>query len=414
MSEQQNWAGNRTYQAARWHTPETAVSVQEIVRGSNKLKTLGSRHSFNTVADTTSDMVDLQRLDKIIVLSRDAQTVTIEGGVTYTQLCQFLQEEGFALHNLASLPHISVAGACATGTHGSGSKNGGLATAVSDLTFITASGDPLTLTRADDVFLGALVHLGGLGVVAQLTLDVEPAYEMRQTVYRDLDFEVAADNFEAVMESGYSVSLFTNWQNGRFDQLWLKQRATEPPTPAELFGAKPAIRKLHPIAKLPAEPCTEQLGQLGPWHERLPHFRPDNTPSAGAELQSEYFVPREHSAEALRAVAQLGEQLAPQLMVSEVRTIAADELWLSPFYKRPSCAIHFTWQRNWPAVKKLLPLIETALAPFDVRPHWGKLFTIPPTQLQASYPKYADFQQLLAHYDPQGKFRNAFMDTYFR
>lgn len=414
MTKPQNWAGNQTYQAARWHTPETAVSIQEIVRHSSRLKTLGSHHSFNTIADTPSDMVDLQRLNKIIALDREQQTVTIEGGVTYTQLCQFLQNEEFALPNLASLPHISVAGACATGTHGSGSNNGGLATAVSALTFITPSGDPLTLTHNDDVFLGAIVHLGGLGVVTQLTLDVEPAYEMRQTVYRDLDIEVAADNFEAVMGSGYSVSLFTDWKNGRFDQVWLKQRAAEPPPPTSLFGAKPASRKLHPIAELPAEPCTEQLGQLGPWHERLPHFRPDNTPSAGAELQSEYFVPREYAGEALRAIAQLGKRLAPQLMVSEVRTIAGDELWLSPFYKRPSCAIHFTWERNWPAVKKLLPFIENALAPFGVRPHWGKLFTIPPTQLQASYPKFADFQKLLAHYDPQGKFRNKFTDTYFR
>jgi len=134
------------------------------------------------------------------------------------------------------------------------------------------------------------------------------------------------------------------------------------------------------------------------------------TPSAGKELQSEYFVPHKNALEAILAVEKLHEQIGPHLMITEIRTIAADDLWMSPAYKQDSVAIHFTWKPEWPEVSKLLPIIERELAPFNPRPHWGKLFTIPPAQLQSRYEKLAAFIALAKKFDPQGRFRNDFLN----
>jgi xylitol oxidase len=341
--------------------------------------------------------------------------VTVDAGMSYGQLCPYLHEKGFALHNLASLPHISIAGACSTATHGSGEKNGNLATAASALEFVTAAGDVVRLSRQQDAdaFRGAVVGLGALGAVTKVTLDIQPTFLMRQYVYENLPLSQLKDHFDAIESSAYSVSLFTDWQGQRLNEVWIKSRMEEGQAfdaPPEFFGAKRATRNLHPIAALSAENCTEQMGVPGPWHERLPHFRMGFTPSAGKELQSEFFVPRPHAVEAILAVERLRDQVTPHLMISEIRTIAADSLWMSPCYRQPCIAIHFTWKQDWPAVSKLLPVIEKELAPFKARPHWGKLFTMAPAQLRSSYEKLPEFIQLARKYDPQGKFHNEFLE----
>jgi len=414
---QQNWARNYTYSAARWHYPKTVEQVQELVRSCRKLKALGTRHSFNSIADTTEDIISLEHLNRVMEIDRERRTVTIEAGVRYGQLCRYLHREGYALHNLASLPHISIAGACATATHGSGDNNGNLATSVSAMEMVTANGEVVVLSHEHDgdKFQGAVVGLGGLGVVTKLTLDILPAFDMRQCVYENLLLSRLENNFDAILASAYSVSLFTDWQSDRINQVWLKRRVSDSAPvalEAEFFGAKLAIRQLHPIAGHPAEYCTEQMGVSGSWHERLPHFRMDFTPSSGEELQTEYLVPRQHAFAAINVIARLRDQMAPLLQISEVRSIAADKLWMSPCYQQACVAIHFTWKKNWDAVRNLLPLIEEQLAPFSARPHWGKLFMMSPTRLQSLYEKSPDFQNLLRFYDPQGKFRNAFLDTY--
>src|SRR6202043_2940750 len=348
-----------------------------------KLKVLGPRHCFNRIADSADYLLSLKAMDKVITLDPSARTVTINAGMTYGQLCPYLDGKGFALHNLASLPHISIAGACSTATHGSGEKNGNLSSAVSALEIVTAAGDVVKLSRQNDgeKFSGAVVGLGALGVITKVTLDIQPTFMMRQYVYENLPLDQVKDHFEAIESSAYSVSLFTDWQRRRFNEVWIKTRIEKGQafnaTP-EFFGAKTATRNLHPIAELSAENCTEQMGVPGPWYERLPHFRMGFTPSAGKELQSEYFVPRQHAVEAILAVERLRDQVSPHLMISEIRAIAADNLWLSPCYEQPCITIHFTWKQDWPAVRKLLPVIEKELAPFNARPHWGKLFTMSP------------------------------------
>ena len=362
---------------------------------------------FRSIADSKDGFFLTKSMDESIVVDAEARTVTVNAGITYGRLAVELQRQGFALHNLASLPHISVAGACSTGTHGSGEKNGNLATAASGLELVTASGDVLHLSRKDEIFRGAVVGLGALGVVTRVTLDIQPTYQMRQYVYENLPLDQMRDHFDAIEASGYSVSLFTDWQKKRVNEVWVKVRGTVE-APAELFGARRATRNLHPIAELSAENCTEQLGVPGPWYDRLPHFKMGFTPSAGKELQSEYFVPRQHAVEAILALGKMRDQITPHLMISEIRAIAADDLWLSPAYQRPSIALHFTWKPDWESVRKLLPVIERELGPFGPRPHWGKLFTMSP---RASYEKMPEFVAMCKRLDPGGKFQNEFLGS---
>ncbi len=411
-----NWAGNYTYSTDQLDKAASVADVQRLVKKHAKLRVLGTRHCFNGIADSTANLLSLAAMDRVVELDPKARTVTVEAGIRYGQLGPQLHEKGFALHNLASLPHICVAGACSTSTHGSGIKNGGLATVVSGLEFVTAAGDVVKLSRDKDakVFPGAVVALGALGVVTRITLDLLPTFEVRQDVYQDLPLDQLKDHFEEIMSAGYSVSLFTDWQKKRVNEVWLKRRidqagkATAKPA---FFGATLAAKNLHPIAELSAENCTAQMGVPGPWYDRLPHFRMGFTPSSGKELQSEYFVPLRNGVEAILAIERMRDKVSPHLMISELRTIAADDLWMSPYYQRASLAIHFTWKPDWESVRKVLPLIEKELAPFKVRPHWGKLFTLAPAELQARYDKLADFKRLLKEYDPRGKFRNAFLDS---
>ncbi|MEK6782322.1 MAG: FAD-binding protein [Bacteroidota bacterium] len=410
-----NWAGNLTYSTSNVGYPKSVGEVQEMVRKSTKLKGLGSRHSFNTIADSSVSLISSKELNRVVSLDKVANTVTVEAGMKYGELCQYLHENGYALHNLASLPHISIAGSIATATHGSGVKNGNLATGVSAIEFVNAEGEVVTLSKNDgEQFYGAVVGLGALGIVTKVTLDLQPTFNMAQVVYRNLSMAKLKDNFNTIMSSGYSVSLFTDWRNRNINEVWIKSRLKEGHGPLEFapefYGATLATQNMHPVEDLSAETCTDQMGVAGPWFERMPHFKMGFIPSAGKELQSEYFVPLENAFEAIRAVERLHERITPHLFISEIRTIDADNLWMSPCYKRPCVAIHTTWLQEPEMVMNLLPLMEKQLAPFNPRPHWAKLFTISPTDLQSRIEKLDDFKRLLSHYDPHGKFRNEFLD----
>jgi xylitol oxidase len=409
----ENWSGNLTYSTDRLYTPASVEEVRQVVKSCSKLRALGTRHSFNAIADSTYNQISLKRLDQI-TLNQAARTATVGAGVTYGQLSPYLDDHGFALHNLASLPHISVAGGIATATHGSGIHNGNLATAVAGLEVVTANGESITLSQEKDGdrFLGAVVGLGALGVVTSVTLNLLPTFKMAQSVYENLSFDHLKDHLDDIFLSGYSVSLFTDWQHHQATQVWIKRRLAPDDKnlwQPEFYGAKLATQKLHPVAGHAAESCTEQQGIPGPWYERLPHFRMNFTPSSGRELQTEYLVPRERGYEAILAVEKLRDQITPHLFITELRTIAADRLWMSTAYQRDSLAIHFTWKPEWPEVSKILPLIEKQLEPFEPRPHWAKLFTLPPAQVQSRYARLAEFQALLKHYDPDAKFRNEFL-----
>lgn len=411
----ENWAGNLTYSTDHLLTPASIDEVRQAVKTCAKLRALGTRHSFNAIADSTQNQISLRQLDSIDI-DEKARTVTVGAGVTYGKLAPVIEARGYALHNLASLPHISVAGAISTATHGSGIQNGNLATAVAALEIVAADGEVIHLSheKDGDKFLGAVVGLGALGVTTRVTLNLLPTFQVAQSVYQNLSFDHLEHHFDEIFGSGYSVSLFTDWQKHQATQVWIKRRLApgdKNEWQPEFFGAKLATRKLHPITALDATPCTDQQGTPGPWYERLPHFRMGFTPSSGHELQTEYFVPRDRGYQAILAVEKLRDQITPHLLVTELRTIAPDHLWMSMAYERPSLAIHFTWKPEWPEVRKILPQIEAQLEPFAPRPHWAKLFTIPPARLQSRYARLAEFKAQLENHDPTGKFRNEFVDT---
>ena len=410
---ERNWAGNVAYRSAVIHRPRTIDELRQLVAGSPRLRVVGTRHAFNDIADSDT-LVGLDALPEDIAIDSAAGTVGLNPAITYGRLAAELDTAGLALHNLASLPHISIAGAITTATHGSGDRFGNLATAVSALDLLRSDGEIVHLERGDPDFDGAVVSLGSLGLVVRVTLDVEPAYAVAQTVYLAMPWESLASNLDAVTAAGDSVSLFTTYRRPHIEQVWVKRRvvADQPVLSqvANLFGALPAAVDVHPIAGVSAENCTPQLGVPGAWWERLPHFKMGFTPSSGDELQSELFVARADALAAIEALRGLSAELAPMLKISEIRTVAADSLWMSPHYDRESVAFHFTWVRDVPAAMRAIDRVERALSPFAPRPHWGKLFTLDAATVAARSPRHADFVELLARFDPRQVLRNEWLE----
>lgn len=406
-----NWSGNLAYSAAELHSPQSVDELRRLVAASQRVRALGTRHSFNRIADSEHTLISTAGIVDEPVIDREALTVTVGAGIRYGDLAGVLERAGYALGNLASLPHISVGGATATATHGSGVQSGNLSTAVTGVELVLANGELLRLDRDHPDFPGTVVHLGALGIVSRLTLAIEPSFEIEQTVFERLPWEALA-GFDEIMAAAYSVSLFTTWREpGVVDQVWVKRRPErDAPLPRTLAGAVRATEARHPLPGVSAVNCTGQLGVPGRWLDRLPHFRRGFTPSNGEELQTEYLLPREHALAALDAVRSLADRIAPLLFVTEVRTVAGDDLWLSPSYETDAVCLHFTWKPRQSEVEALLPDLEVALAPFSPRPHWGKLFAA--GDLADRYPKADDFRALANRLDPQRTFVNDFLEQH--
>ncbi|MGB9011879.1 MAG: FAD-binding protein [Aeromicrobium sp.] len=402
-----NWAGNVRYGASVLHEPTSVEELQEIVAGASRVRAVGSRHSFNSIADTNHAQVSVAGLPARVEIDEEQREVTVSAGFRYGELVQQLDAAGWALHNLASLPHISVAGGIATGTHGSGDRNGSLASAVSALQLVGADGELREVCRGDRDFAGMVVSLGALGVVTAVSLDIRPTFQIRQDVFEHLPWSDLVEHFDEITSAAYSVSVFTDWNKVGPTSVWLKSGTT---SRSDLFGALPATSGLHPLPGIDPESTTDQLGRPGPWWDRLPHFRLGFTPSNGDELQTGYLVPRDHALAAIDAVRSMADIVRPVLLISEIRTVAADPLWLSPSHDTDCAALHFTWRRDVPGVMACLPALDDALAPFAARPHWGKLFTTTPERHHAAYPRLVDFGRLVERIDPTGTFGNALVD----
>jgi alditol oxidase len=407
---ERNWAGCYTYRAARLHLRTSIDELRRVVAGAAKVHALGARHSFNGVADTAGDLIDISGIRSEFVIDRERRIVTVGAGTRYGELAGFLQAQGFALQNLASLPHISVAGAIATGTHGSGDGNGTLATAVAGLEIVTADGDLVEIKRGEPGFSGMIVGLGAFGVATRITLDIEPSFEMRQDAFAGLPWEGLLANFDTIMAAAYSVSLMTMWSGDTVDRLWLKTRLVdgEPSrVAAEHFGATIASRA-SPGA-VDVDDSLNPFGIPGPWSERLCHFRCDREPGPTTQIQSEYMVPRSQAIAALTRLRAIGDRIDRHLIISEIRTVAADDLWLSPSYGHDTVALHFTWKPEPDAIDAITAEIETLLLPLGARPHWGKLMHARAEGIARLYPRLSDFRRLADEYDPAGMFRNRFL-----
>jgi alditol oxidase len=410
-----NWAGNITFSAASIARPESVDELQEVVaqasRKEQRIGVVGSRHSFTRIADTDGVLVDTSALDTIEI-DPEQGSACIGAGVTYARLGPLLHAAGLALHNLPSLPHISVAGAVATATHGSGDRNRCLADSIEAVELITADGELREIRRGDLDFVGSVVSLGALGVVARLRVRAEPTFDVAQTVYRDLPIARATSHLDEIMGLAHSVSLFTDWRSGSIGQVWVKHRTDRDARPPhDIFGAAPATEPCHPVPGASADACTEQLGRPGPWHERLTHFRADAVPSAGDELQSEYLVDRLDGPAAMEAVARVSDAFADVLLVSEVRSIAADDQWLSMSTDRAQLGFHFTWRPDREAVEVAAATIESALSDFAPRPHWAKVSTLDPAAVRPRYRQFEAFHELADRLDPDHTFRNPYLDA---
>jgi xylitol oxidase len=419
MVSMKNWAGNVEYSTDDVRHPTTAAAVSEIVTAvdaaGGRVKALGSRHSFSTIADTTGTLVALDRLVVEPSLQFDARgtpvSVRVGAGDTYAGVGAFLAGHGLALPNLASLPHISVAGAVQTGTHGSGVRNGSLASSVLALEIVRASGLVETVRDGDPDFAASVVALGAVGIITAVTLRVQPHFDISQHVHEGLAWSAALANWSAIMSSGYSVSVFTTFQGENTHQVWSKRRLDidGPELDLAALGATEATVAVHPLPGVSAESVTGQLREPGPWNERLAHFRSEFQPSHGEEIQSEYLIPAEHAVPAITALRAIGDRIAPLLHVAELRSVAADTAWLSPSYARDSLAIHFTWKPMAAEILTVLPLIEHTLDPFAPRPHWGKVATMSPARLRRAYPRLDDFAAHVRRVDPAGRFENAYV-----
>ena len=401
---ERNWAGNIEFRAATILRPTSVAELRDIVLRGGHSGVLGTRHSFNDIADS-AELISLEALPDDVVIDVDSRTVELNPAMTYGRLAPLLHEQRLALHNLASLPHISVGGAIATGTHGSGDALGSLATAVSALDIVRADGQIVRLVRGDDYFDGAVVALGALGAVVRIRLDLEPEYHVSQRVYERLAWDQLIEHFDEITTAGDSVSCFTTWGQN-VQQVWVKRRLPHDADRDDLFGAEPATVDVHPIAGVSGENCTQQVGVPGLWSDRLPHFKMGFTPSSGDELQSELLLPRTAAVDAIEIVRSFGAEMVPHLLVSEIRTVAADTLWMSPQFERDTVAIHFTWRPHHVEVIDLVARLENAVASFGARPHWGKIFTRDRASITANYPRHLDFVDLVGRFDPRGVFRN--------
>ena len=402
----QNWSKNVDFNDRGYFQPESLIELQELVRSNQKIRARGTAHCFNEIANTSSYAINLAKMPRVIEVSASTNSVRVSSGITYGELAPALDSQGWALNNLASLPHISIAGSISTGTHGSGLKNQNLANQVLSLDFVTAEGELRHIDRTNPAFNALVVGLGLGGIVYQYELKIEPTFKVRQVIYPEIPLDVLQRNFDQIMGTAYSVSYFTDWSTAQVGNLWCKFRDTEE-IPERVGGSAKADKKYHPIPSVDPVACTDQLGKPGDWHQRLSHFKLEFTPSVGEEIQTEFFVDRKDAAAAIEAVSKLGEEITPLLWITELRTIAADDFWLSGAYQRDTLAIHFTWKKDL-AIYPVIEKVEAALRSFNYRPHWGKVFTADGKYLSSVYPKMSEFKALIEALDPASKFENTF------
>ena len=411
-----NWGGNLNFSTQELVSVESISQLQDLVAKARAVKVMGSRHSFSTIGDTTGTLISLKNLKLDIEIDSAKEEALIPAGALYAQAARYLESKGWAFINLASLTEITIAGAVLSATHGSGDKNGNLSSHVVGIEIVLPSGELLKIDRENSPeFPGFVVSLGALGVITKYRMKIVPSYNAKQYVYDGVTSKSISANFDEIFSSAYSVSFFSTWAPGGSGRVWkkFKDDGSGENMPATLFDGKIATENLHPVRGMDATPCTDQMGVSGKWLERIQHFKLDSTTPEGNEVQTEYFVDRKHVKEYIAGLESIGDRIAPLVFATEIRTMTSDDLWLSGAYGRETVGFHFTW-RNVPGVHELLPEIENILGKHGGRPHWSKLFEVNPAALAGRYPMYSKFEDLLAKYDPEKKFRNHFIDRYFK
>ena len=400
---ERNWAGNLQYTAATLAEPASVTELQKLVARSPRVRALGTRHSFSDIADTTGTLVSTARLPNEVGVDTSKNVARISAATRYGVAASAIAQAGRSLHNLGSLPHISVAGAISTGTHGSGTSNGILATAVEAIELVGAAGQEVRIERGDKEFNGAVVGLGAVGVVTSVELALGEHFDVHQEAWYETPWSALLDDPRTLFNSAYSVSVLTHFGSSHLEHVWLKSEVRNDARLPAVTGA----RRRDPDAVMDAN--LTEFGSAGPWDQRLPHFRLDMIPSRGDELQSEYYVGLDQARAAVDVLRGLADDIDPILAISELRTVAPDDFWLSGAFERESLSIGFTWKPDAVAVAAATRKIEAALAPLHARPHWGKLHGFRSDDLARVFPRYLDAGELFRRRDPDGKFANAYL-----
>ncbi|KAI1701064.1 FAD binding domain-containing protein [Ditylenchus destructor] len=409
-----NWGDNFLFSTQNIQYPTTVEEVQEIVQNADKVRVVGTRHSFSTCADSPDTILSTLALKNIIGFDDSVPSITVQAGIAYTDLNPYLQYLGFALPNLATLAEISVGGASQTGAHGSGLSNQCLASHIRSLKIVLANGTLATYGPNDPELKAIALGVGAFGVITQVELKVEPTFNITNYFFLNMTAQNLYDHFDEIENTGYTAQLFTDFSTpGVWGQIMIMDRSGSNANIGSLqnlYGATRATTKVSPILALPPTYLVDQ-GVEQPWYFGLVDYHLGLSGFDGGEIQSEYFLPYENAVAAIKAVTTLSDLIAPRVHTMLIRTIKGDDLWLSEMYSQSSVvAIHFTWKLNMTAVMEVLPQIEQLLIPYCAKPHWGKVFAQGPETFLHCYPKLADFKQLAEQLDPTHKFRNQFLE----
>uniref|UniRef100_A0A915D0Y3 FAD-binding PCMH-type domain-containing protein n=1 Tax=Ditylenchus dipsaci TaxID=166011 RepID=A0A915D0Y3_9BILA len=414
-----NWGGNFNFSTQDIKYPTTTAGVQQLVKEcKGKIRPVGTRHSFSEIANTNDTLICLVHMNLILSVDPSVPSVTVQAGITYTDLIPFLQSIGLAIPMMASLGEISIAGAINTAVHGSGAGIGNLATQVLGLQMVLADGSVVQYSKGqnDTELAAATVGLGALGIVTQVTLQAQPTYNLAINVFENMDMSVLDTQLYNITHSGYAINMWSTFGTpGVLDQVWITTKVDSNGVNAygnvsQLYGAPAATAQSSPIAALPPTYVVPQMGIVGPYYERLTDYDLGLSGQEGQQTQSEYYVDFDDFVPALKALQTLSAEINAVVYVALFRITEKDELWMSPQYKKTTMAIHFSWQPKLDQVMALLPKIEAALAPFNPIPHWGKLYTLKPEQYLPLLPKYPEWREQVELHDPTHKFRNKWLE----
>jgi FAD-linked oxidoreductase len=441
-----NWAGTATATPARWAQPrseaEICAAVKEAAAAGLPVRALGSGHSFTAAAATSGLALDLSLWTGVTAADTRTGLVTVRSGTTLRALNAALAEFGLALANLGDIDAQTIAGALATGTHGTGARLGGLATQIEALDLVLADGSLVSCSASarPDLFAATRVGLGALGVVTAVTLRCVPSFTLAADE-RPMPVEQVIEEFGALAAA-----------NDHFEFYWfpygrqaLVKRNNRVPSggPAAVPAGRAAGRAAVPAGRAAApmpgwrrfwefevmeNAAFGTLCRLGRAAPRLvpalnrlssaalsarsytdASYRVFVTPRRVHFVESEYAVPRESLpgvlAELRRAVPRLAD---PVMFPVEVRVAAADDIWLSTAYGRDSAYIAVHQYAGLP-YRAYFDLFESVVAPVAGRPHWGKLHSLDAGRLGPLYPRFEDFRRVRAEVDPEARFGNAYL-----
>lgn len=403
-----NWGGNLAFEQAEVVKPKTISELAEMVRV-NKVRPVGTLHSFSPIAKGEGLLMSTANLAIKPELDSDRSVVRFGAAMRFGELALFLEQNGFALRNMGSLPHISVAGAAATGTHGSGDKNQILSSSLTSFSYLNHEGELIKVEKQDPLFEAFRLGLGAYGIWVEAELSIVPSFQIRQDIFLEIPWSYFLEDPSRLTSAGYSVSLFGKWGTSTISQTWVKSEVEDPRAGVPIAAIAPEQNSKRELADGVGDNLTEQGGKPGPWLHRLPHFRLDASPSAGNEIQTEYFFTRDKIAHAIEAVHSVAGKINPVLIISEIRSIAQDDAWLSPMRRGDSIALHFTWKNEPELVDIAVQELEKVLAPMEPIPHWGKVHHFTQSDLERAHPMLSKAREQFENADPSGKFSSDYL-----